>query len=154
MIVLLSLTIIYAIVCAYTDLKDRSMIFIPSLILAFIFVIVNFVVIEDKICILINLVIFVVVAIIFKKKKVWGAGDSDYLILFSQVVAYAFGNDGIIKVLFMECILIGVSLLISIIVGLIECYLKDRKFSGKYKAAALPGFSVTTIVLCVYIGGL
>lgn len=154
MIVLLSLTIIYAIVCAYTDLKDRSMIFIPSLVLAFVFVIVNFIVIEDKICVLLNLIIFIVVAIIFKKKKVWGAGDSDYLILFSQVVAYAFGNDGILKVLFMECVLIGVSLLISIIVGLIECYLKDRKFSGKYKAAALPGFSVTTIILCVYIGGL
>ena len=154
MIVLLSLTLIYAIVCAYTDLKDRTMIFIPSLVLAFVFGIVNFVVIEDKICILVNLVIFLIVAFVFKKKKGWGAGDSDYLILFRQLVAYAFGNDGIIKVLFMECILIGVSLGISIIVGLIECYLKDRKFSGKYKAAALPGFSVTTVILCLYVGGM
>ena len=153
MIVLASAIIIYAIFCAYTDLKDRSICYIPSYVLSAILFIVNIVVIEDRLCTIVDTCIFIVVAIIFNKKKVWGGGDSDYLIMFSQVVLYAFGSDGLLRVLFMECILIVVSLIFSVVISAIECYIKDRKFSGKYKAAALPGFCITTVALCIYIGG-
>ncbi len=148
--VVLVLVMLYAILCFVTDLKERKMYSLPANVLGMVIFFVNEYLRdgEDMSLVVILIVSFIVFRLM-AKLKVWGEGDSDYLFMLTQLIAGLSIDYGVMTFLIIELGAIAVSLTVSVIIAFIETRVRKEKLDKHYKAAALPGFSVVTELLCI-----
>ena len=148
--ILAVVTIIYLVLSAWMDLKERKIYSFPGIMLSLSWLSYLFSTGEHRWQFLVCYTIFhVALWFLFNRLKMWGAGDSDVFLLLSNVLLALTGPISGWRILFLECTaLIGI-LDIAIIVGFIESKIKKSEFSLKTKAAVVPGFAVVISVLLV-----
>lgn len=146
--VVLVIVMLYAILCFVTDIKSRQMYSLPANVLGVIIFVINEI-FNGGISLIVIMIVSFIVFRLMAKLKIWGEGDSDYLFMLTQLIAGMSIEYGIITFLVIELVAISVSLIISVFIAFIETRVKKEKFSGRFKAAALPGFCIVTEVLCV-----
>ena len=148
--ILAVVTIIYLVLSAWMDLRERKIYSFPGIMLSLSWLSYLFSTGEHTWQFLVCYTVFhAMVWLLLNRFKVWGAGDSDVLLLLSNVLLALTGPIRGWEILFLECTAFIGILDIAIIVGFIESKIKKTEFSLKTKAAVVPGFAVVISVLLV-----
>lgn len=149
--ILAVVTIIYLILSARMDFKERKIYTFPGIMLSLSWLSYLFSTGEHTWQFLVSYALFNVSAwFLFNRMKIWGAGDSDVFLLLSNVLLAVVGPTSGCNILFLECIAIIGVMAVAIICGCIESKLKKEKISLKSKVAVVPGFAfVITVVLVI-----
>ena len=148
--VVLVIIMIYAAITFITDLRERKMYSIPANVLGLVVCIVSQMVRgEDDLRLMIIMIVSFIVFRLMAKLKIWGEGDSDYLFMLTQIISTLSIDYGLVVFVFIELVVISLSLVLSVFIAFIETRVKKEKLSRSFKAAALPGFCVATQIICL-----
>lgn len=146
--ILAVVTIIYLVLSARMDLKERKIYTFPGIMLSLSWLSYLFSTGEHTLQFLVCFALFNASAwFLFNRMKIWGAGDSDVFLLLSNVLLAIVGPTSGWRILFLECIAIIGVMAAAIIFGCIESKLKKEKLSLKSKVAVVPGFAFVTVVI-------
>lgn len=145
-------TSIYLILCFVWDIKGREIFTFPCTLLTGLWIV--FAVMTNRLSSWtqwLYCLVLIVVFVIFNIKKIWGAGDSDLLMLLGAV--YLCQGTGQISLtdFIALCFVIVLILLSAIIVGVIEAKIKNRQLGKDSSIAVAPGFAI--VIICIMIGG-
>ena len=148
--VVLVIIMIYAAITFITDLRERKMYSIPANVLGLVVCIVSQMVRgEDDLRLMIIMIVSFIVFRLMAKLKIWGEGDSDYLFMLTQIISTLSIDYGLVVFVFIELVVISLSLVLSVFIAFIETRIKKEKLTRNFKAAALPGFCVLTQIICL-----
>jgi hypothetical protein len=86
---------------------------------------------------------------VLNRFSVWGSGDSDMFLLFADIVLATSVVMNGYSVAIMECLYLIAGLLISIVIGVIESRIRNRKMAGMNEIAVVPGLAIVMIVVIV-----
>ena len=153
--ILAVVTVVYLVLSARMDFKERKIYTFPSILLSLAWVSYLFSTGEHTWKFLVCYVLFNVFAyMLFNHIKIWGAGDSDIFLLLSNVLLAVVGPTSGWNILFLECIAIIGVMVVAIILGCIESKVKKEKICLESKVAVVPGFAfVITILLLIGVVG-
>lgn len=142
-------TIVCLIMASFTDIKEKQIYTFPCTILTVLWG--SFLMCNSTECTVIYVMWLINIGlyIVFNVFGIWGAGDSDLLLMCVDVMLYALQPQSVIAGVFAECLFFVVSLAIATLVGAIELKIRGKKFSLKEKVAVAPGMSVCTMALLI-----
>lgn len=83
---------------------------------------------------------------------IWGGGDSDLLILFSDMCLLGIQTENIYQFVFQECLWLIGGLVLSILIGRLEGRRKGYKCTLKTAVAVVPGVAIAMIFLLTFGG--
>lgn len=154
-IILAVVTVVYLVLSARMDFKERKIYTFPGIMLSLSWVSYLFSTGEHTWQFMVCYVLFNASAwMLFNRMKIWGAGDSDIFLLLSNVLLAVVGPTSGWNILFLECIAIIGVMVAAIIFGCIESKVKKVKISLKSKVAVVPGFAfVITVLLLIGVVG-
>ena len=84
------------------------------------------------------------------KFHIWGDGDSDVFLLFTGIILCTFKIDNLLQFGFLICVFLVAAQLISLIAGVIEAGIKNRKLNRDSGLAVVPGFAMVLIIMIIY----
>jgi len=147
-IVLAIVTVVYMVLSARMDLRERQIYTTPCffLTLSWWLYLFNMGIFDWKILV-IWFVVHYVLYRLFNHFRIWGAGDSDVFLLLSNILLVVIGERGYWTVLFTECVCIVMALAIAILVAIFEFRGKEEQVNLHSKVAVVPGFAVVVIIL-------
>lgn len=143
------ITIAYLIVATVMDIREKKIYTFPCTILTVLWGM--FILSADAkvevvyVMWIINFVIYIA----FNAFRIWGAGDSDLLLMCVDIMIYAFSPQNVVTGIFVQCVCLAIALSVSIIVGTVELKVRGKKISFKDKVAVAPGLSVVTTALII-----
>lgn len=144
------LTVIYMIQSGYMDVKEKKIYTFPCQVLAVMWSCYILWTLEVDIKMFIGFwIIHIAIYILFNKLQIWGAGDSDILLLFGNVYFVAMEPVNAYSFVFGECICLVIALSFSILIGWIESKVREKRLGDKNKVAVVPGFSIIIAMLLV-----
>lgn len=97
-------------------------------------------------------VIHLIIYILVNKLRIWGAGDSDLLMLFCDCCLLSIPKTNGYMFVIEECIYLIYALITAILVGKGDALFHKKKFKGDLDVALTPGFAVAVITSLV-VGG-
>ena len=144
-------TIIYMVLSARMDLRERQIYTTPCffLTLSWWAYSLNVGMFDWKILTM-WLVFHYVLYRMFNHFRIWGAGDSDVFLLLSNVLVAVLGERGWLTVLFAECVCVVMALAVAILIAIFEFRTKDEKVDLHSKVAVVPGFAVVVILVLIF----
>ena len=87
---------------------------------------------------------------VYKIFHIWGDGDSDVFLLFIGITLCTFEIDNLLQFGFLICVFLVAAQLISLIAGVIEAGIKNRKLNRDSGLAVVPGFAMVLIIMIIY----
>lgn len=147
-IVLIVATSIYLIIAGLQDLKERQIYSFPCIALSALWMIAIAMNMRmPSYMYLIYMAVTLMLYLIFTKRKIWGAGDSDLFFLFS--VVYVVGINEVISVVYVitEILLFMGVLVSALMFGWTEAKIKKRKLGKESSIAVAPGFALVIIAM-------
>ena len=86
----------------------------------------------------------------YKIFHIWGDGDSDVFLLFISIILCTFKIDNLLQFGFLICVFLAAAQIISLIAGVIEAGIKNRKLNWDSGLAVVPGFAMVLIIMIIY----
>ena len=143
-------TMIYLVQAAVIDIKEKKIYSFPCVVLSALWGMYLTCLGQRELSFLGAFwAVHIFIMIFFNKYQIWGAGDSDILLLFANVFLCFIGSLNGYAVVFYECMGLIEALVISLLVGAIEYRVGHKKLSITGKLAVVPGFSVVMCTLIV-----
>lgn len=143
-------TMIYLVQATVIDIKEKKIYSFPCIVLCALWGMYLTCLGQRELSFLgVFWAVHILILILFNKYQIWGAGDSDILLLFANVFLCFTGSLNVYAVVFYECIGLIVALVFSLLVGGIEYRVRHKKLSVTEKLAVVPGFSVVMCILIV-----
>lgn len=151
-LVLSILTVIYLVLSAKRDLKERLIYSFPCVILMDAWAIVLWKGTSySQVFIIAYLLGHALIFLLMKLKKLWGDGDGDMFLLLGNVCIACLQMENPISLVITECLCVVAVMIIAIGVGAIEYKVKKKPFHINGDVAVVPGFAV--VVTAVIIAG-
>ena len=142
-LILATATIIYLIQAAVMDVKEKKIYSFPCIVLSILWSAYLIYSGERELYFLVSFwMIHISILTFFNKYHLWGAGDSDILLLFANVFLSFTGNLNAYAVAFYECMGVIGALGISLLVGCMEYRIRHKEMKITGNVAVAPGFSV------------
>lgn len=91
--------------------------------------------------------IHLVLYILFNRIGIWGAGDSDWFMLFADICLIGVKAESTHLLVFGECAFLICALMFSIFIGKIDARKKGKSYGIDTAIAATPGMAIVIIVL-------
>lgn len=153
---LAGITSIYLVQAAVMDVKEKKIYSFPCLILTFLWgIYLAYTGARDLQFLGTFWMIHAMIFIFLNKGNIWGAGDSDILLLFANVyLSITAGMSGY-GIAFYECLVLIACLGLSLFVGVIEHRLRHQEIKITGNVAVVPGFSLIMIIMMLaeIVGG-
>ncbi len=147
-LVIVLFTAVFMIISFAQDIKERTVLSFPCSVLTCAWAIVLWNVVSyGKAEIICFLIAHSVIYMLMRHFKIWGEGDSDIFLLFSDVCLACIPSTNIMQLALYECLLLAAAVTISLIIGVVEYKIKKKKFVLSGDIAVIPGFSVILIIV-------
>lgn len=143
-------TVMLAVALGIMDLKERKIYVFPCLINAALWVPYLFCTEPDFKPVLIYVCIEVGLYMLFTFTHIWGGGDSDFFLLFSSFIYGALRPESTFLAIRNLLLGLAVSLIFSLLIGVIECRVKGQPLRKESSISVVPGFAVFITVLGTY----
>ncbi|MDD3240014.1 MAG: hypothetical protein PHW47_08025 [Lachnospira sp.] len=141
-------TLVYGILSAMQDLKERMIYSFPCYVLTIFWGIYIWRMHQmSPVYLICFWVIHIVIYLCMNHFKIWGGGDSDFLFLFANVFLAIIGKGNVSAMAFMECMCLIVALSNSTWIGYLEGKVKKKKINLNSEVAVVPGFVVVMALL-------
>ena len=149
--VLSFITVIILILVAAQDFRERMIYSFPVLILTVIWMIYSIFFYWGRMrFVVFAWAITVVLYMAYKIFHIWGDGDSDVFLLFTGIILCTFKIDNLLQFGFLICVFLVAAQLISLIAGVIEAGIKNRKLNRDSGLAVVLGFAMVLIIMIIY----
>ena len=149
--VLSFITVIILTLVAAQDFRERMIYSFPVLILTVIWMIYSIFFYWGRMrFVVFAWAITVVLYMAYKIFHIWGDGDSDVFLLFTGIILCTFKIDNLLHFGFLICVFLVAAQLISLIAGVIEAGIKNRKLNRDSGLAVVPGFAMVLIIMIIY----
>lgn len=149
--VLSFITVIILTLVAAQDFRERMIYSFPVLILTVIWMIYSIFFYWGRMrFVVFAWAITVVLYMAYKIFHIWGDGDSDVFLLFTGIILCTFKIDNLLQFGFLICVFLVAAQLISLIAGVIEAGIKNRKLNRDSGLAVVPGFAMILIIMIIY----
>ena len=149
--VLSFITVIILTLVAAQDFRERMIYSFPGLILTVIWMIYSIFFYWGRMrFVVFAWAITVVLYMAYKIFHIWGDGDSDVFLLFTGIILCTFKIDNLLQFGFLICVFLVAAQLISLIAGVIEAGIKNRKLNRDSGLAVVPGFAMVLIIMIIY----
>ena len=149
--VLSFITVIILTLVAAQDFRERMIYSFPVLILTVIWMIYSIFFYWGRMrFVVLTWEIKVVLYMAYKIFHIWGDGDSDVFLLFTGIILCTFKIDNLLQFGFLICVFLVAAQLISLIAGVIEAGIKNRKLNRDSGLAVVPGFAMVLIIMIIY----
>lgn len=149
--VLSFITVIILTLVAAQDFRERMIYSFPVLILTVIWMIYSIFFYWGRMrFVVFAWAITVVLYMAYKIFHIWGDGDSDVFLLFTGIILCTFKIDNLLQFGFLICVFLVAAQLISLIAGVIEAGIKNRKLNWDSGLAVVPGFAMVLIIMIIY----
>lgn len=149
--VLSFITVIILTLVAAQDFRERMIYSFPVLILTVIWMIYSIFFYWRRMrFVVFAWAITVVLYMAYKIFHIWGDGDSDVFLLFTGIILCTFKIDNLLQFGFLICVFLVAAQLISLIAGVIEAGIKNRKLNRDSGLAVVPGFAMVLIIMIIY----
>lgn len=143
---------IYLILSAVRDIKERQV--YSTFAVMFAGIIMLYLLWEgqiDRPVIVMDVVIHFILMVALNSFKVWGAGDSDFLVLLGATILTLNTElipDGL-SVAIVECLSLSLALMLSVAIGKVESLCRKNKLTIQSGVAVVPGMAVVMIAMLV-----
>ena len=149
--VLSFITVIILTLVAAQDFRERMIYSFPVLILTVIWMIYSIFFYWGRMrFVVFAWAITVVLYMAYKIFHIWGDGDSDVFLLFTGIILCTFKIDNLLQFGFLICVFLVAAQLISLIAGVIEAGIKNRKLNRDSGLSVVPGFAMVLIIMIIY----
>ena len=149
--VLSFITVIILTLVAAQDFRERMIYSFPVLILTVIWMIYSIFFYWGRMrFVVFAWAITVVLYMAYKIFHIWGDGDSDVFLLFTGIILCTFKIDNLLQFGFLICVFLVAAQRISLIAGVIEAGIKNRKLNRDSGLAVVPGFAMVLIIMIIY----
>lgn len=155
-ITLAAVSLVYAGISAYTDLKARELYVFPAWALSIAWIILLLAGDIGRIAFkggspLISLMIYVgvniVLMLVLSRFKVWGGGDTDFMMMYAMYLYGMWGSGtNIFSAFILEISGITMSVIAAVLTAVIECGIRKQKIGFHYGAAVIPGFFIGMVI--------
>lgn len=146
--ILNALSIVYVLASAGMDLRERMIYTFPCdalVTLGGMYLFISHV--YPMWFVACNLCLDLSVCLIFKWRKIWGAGDSNLLLLFFVVYMMNSSHGAGVMFFVAEMMMFAIALAFAIVFGYLEVKKKHKKLNKNCSIAVAPGFAVAIIVI-------
>ena len=150
-------TMLYLLLSAYMDFKERAVYSFPGIMLIITwYAAVFFNLKYDWKFVTLYALTNIVLWFFFNRYHIWGAGDSDIFLLMSAIIIAIMPESAMYMLLVYECNSLISVLLIAIGCGVVEAAIKGTSLNLKSGLAVVPGFAaVIGLLLCKgFMGGI
>ena len=163
-ITLAAISFAYAGISSYTDLKSRELYVFPAWMLAIAWTTLSLVTgmftpdlggIADEgkdalyyinsplIALMIYAGVNILLMLALNHFRIWGGGDTDFMMLYAMYLYGMWGADaGIFNAFILEIAGLTVSVIAAAVIAAIECGIRKREIGLHYGAAVIPGFLI------------
>lgn len=149
--VLSFITVIALAIMAAQDFRERMIYSFPVLILTVMWMVYSIILYWGRMRIFVLAwTITVILYMVYKIFHIWGDGDSDVFLLFISITLCTFEIDNLLQFGFLICVFLAAAQIISLIAGVIEARIKNRKLNWDSGLAVVPGFAMVLIIMIIY----
>ena len=149
-LILAVFSIVYLVVAAFMDLKERMIFVFPIVVLQMLWsTYLLFSGAYDGTFLTIYWIVNLIIYLLLNHFEIWGAGDSDLFLLMGNVCLVASENMNGYMATISECIVLCAGLGLSIGISRIEAGIKKEKVTLNRGVAVVPGIAVVMIVLLI-----
>ncbi|MDO5292761.1 MAG: hypothetical protein Q4F05_08425 [bacterium] len=96
--------------------------------------------------------IHLVIYVIFNQCNLWGRGDSDVFLLFSNLCLYSVHAVSGYALAIRECVYLCFGLMLSMAIGFIENKIRHKEVKLNGEIAVVPG--ITLVMICLMLQGI
>jgi hypothetical protein len=149
-VILVFITCAVVLWSAVQDLRERMIYVFPITMLHILWSVYLYSFTEwPKMLLAVFWILHLCLYLVLNRFSVWGSGDSDMFLLFADIVLATSVVMNGYSVAIMECLYLIAGLLISIVIGVIESRIRNRKMAGMNEIAVVPGLAIVMIVVIV-----
>lgn len=146
------LTVIYMLQAGVMDIKEKKIYSFPCLVLTLLWsaYLLLMDVRYDSSYLFSVWIMHVMLITFMNLIHVWGAGDSDVLLLMLNVFLASFNLANPALLVISECAGVAASLSLAFFIGLVEMRIRKISFDLHGKMALVPGFSIVITAVLVF----